>query len=204
MKNQENFFIIENDDYIVDFVGKVAYKRKTFTRFLELEKCRKQKILQEVTFLKTSFFEEYNDTLEKINDILDENDNFVKLHLVTKEDLISSKNFSENNLKSLQKMKSSFCIPENYINLDIKNETMKLLTDQKERNRASYEFEIFEKRNLLIIPRIAKFIVDVCKKRNIILGIGRGSSVASFVLYKIGLHRINPLIYDISFSEFLE
>ena len=41
------------------------------------------------------------------------------------------------------------------------------------------------------------------RKNNIVWGVGRGSSVASFVLFLIGVHKINSLYYDISIDEFL-
>jgi len=37
----------------------------------------------------------------------------------------------------------------------------------------------------------------------VIWGVGRGSSVASFVLYKLGVHRINSLHYNLDVGEFL-
>jgi DNA polymerase III alpha subunit len=37
----------------------------------------------------------------------------------------------------------------------------------------------------------------------IIWGVGRGSSVASYVLYKLGVHRIDSMYYDLDPQEFL-
>jgi DNA polymerase III alpha subunit len=42
------------------------------------------------------------------------------------------------------------------------------------------------------------------RDNNIVWGVGRGSSIASFVLYLIGIHRINSLYYDLSINEFLK
>ena len=52
--------------------------------------------------------------------------------------------------------------------------------------------------------RYLKFLVDTMRKHNIIWGVGRGSSVASFVLFLLGIHRINSLYYDLSIDEFLK
>jgi len=41
------------------------------------------------------------------------------------------------------------------------------------------------------------------KNNNIVYGVGRGSSVASFVLFLLGVHRINSLFYDLPIEEFL-
>ena len=37
----------------------------------------------------------------------------------------------------------------------------------------------------------------------IVWGVGRGSSVASFCLFLIGVHKINPMIYNLDYTEFL-
>jgi DNA polymerase III alpha subunit len=37
----------------------------------------------------------------------------------------------------------------------------------------------------------------------VIWGVGRGSSVASFVLYKLGVHRVDSLYYNLDINEFL-
>jgi DNA polymerase III alpha subunit len=49
-----------------------------------------------------------------------------------------------------------------------------------------------------------KYLVDTMRKNNIVWGVGRGSSVASFVLFLIGIHRINSLYYQLSIDEFLK
>jgi len=41
------------------------------------------------------------------------------------------------------------------------------------------------------------------RNNHVIWGVGRGSSVASYVLYKLGVHRIDSLFYDLSVDEFL-
>jgi DNA polymerase III alpha subunit len=41
------------------------------------------------------------------------------------------------------------------------------------------------------------------RKHNIVWGVGRGSSVASYVLYLIGVHKINSMYYDLDIEEFL-
>jgi DNA polymerase III alpha subunit len=49
-----------------------------------------------------------------------------------------------------------------------------------------------------------KYLVDTMRAHNVVWGVGRGSSVASFVLYKMGVHRINSLYYDLDPAEFLK
>jgi DNA polymerase-3 subunit alpha len=48
-----------------------------------------------------------------------------------------------------------------------------------------------------------KYLVDTLRKNNIVWGVGRGSSTASFVLYKLGIHKIDALHYNLDIAEFL-
>ena len=47
------------------------------------------------------------------------------------------------------------------------------------------------------------YLVDFMRENNIVWGVGRGSSVASYVLYLIGVHRIDSIQYDLDWREFL-
>jgi DNA polymerase III alpha subunit len=51
--------------------------------------------------------------------------------------------------------------------------------------------------------RYLKYMVDTLRANNIVWGVGRGSSVASFVLYLLGVHRINSIYYNLDIAEFL-
>lgn len=99
---------------------------------------------------------------------------------------------------------NDWLIPNEYLTMDIEEYILSLSNSLDETIRIKHELEIFKKRDLLIFLRISKFLVDIFKYKDIVYGVGRGSSVASFILYKIGVHRINSLEYDIDFSEFLE
>jgi DNA polymerase-3 subunit alpha len=59
-------------------------------------------------------------------------------------------------------------------------------------------------RDLFPLLRYLKYLVDTMRNNNVVWGVGRGSSVASFVLYKMGVHRINSLYYDLDPAEFLK
>jgi DNA polymerase III alpha subunit len=41
------------------------------------------------------------------------------------------------------------------------------------------------------------------RANNIVWGVGRGSSVASYVLFLIGIHKVDSLYYDLPIEEFL-
>ena len=61
----------------------------------------------------------------------------------------------------------------------------------------------YRARNMLDLLRWLKYFVDNCSKNNVVWGIGRGSSVASYVLYLIGVHNIDSIKYNLDWHEFL-
>jgi len=59
-------------------------------------------------------------------------------------------------------------------------------------------------RELIDLLRYLKYFVDTMRANGVVWGLGRGSSVASYVLYLIGVHRINSMYYDLDIGEFLK
>jgi DNA polymerase III alpha subunit len=49
-----------------------------------------------------------------------------------------------------------------------------------------------------------KYLVDTLRKNKIIWGVGRGSSVASYVLYLIGVHKVDSIKYNLPIEEFFK
>ena len=66
------------------------------------------------------------------------------------------------------------------------------------------ELEAFTRRGMHTLLRYMIYLVDFMRENNIVWGVGRGSSVASYVLYLIGVHRIDSIQYDLDWREFLE
>ena len=103
---------------------------------------------------------------------------------------------------------NTYIIPEHYRNLDVRDYVGKLVQtsgDSAEAVKARVEMELteFEARKLFPVLRIMIYIIETMRKNNLVWGIGRGSSVASYVLYLIGVHRINSLYYNLDVGEFL-
>ena len=55
----------------------------------------------------------------------------------------------------------------------------------------------------LLFVKYLKYLVDTMRDNQVIWGVGRGSSVASYVLYLIGIHKIDSMYYDLPINEFL-
>jgi len=77
-------------------------------------------------------------------------------------------------------------------------------TTDEQRDRVSLELELFIKNNMLDVLYYCKYLVDTMREHKILWGVGRGSSVASYVLYLIGIHKIDSLKYNLDIQEFLK
>lgn len=94
-------------------------------------------------------------------------------------------------------------MPEEYKVLDIAEHVLSLCDTQEQLQRAGQELLMFQERNLFDLLRYLKYLVDTLRHNQVIWGVGRGSSVASYVLYLLGVHRVDSMFYDLDPAEFL-
>lgn len=102
-----------------------------------------------------------------------------------------------------RKNQTHWFMPEKYKEMDIADWVLKQCKHEAEFQRVAQELMMFQDRNLFDMLKFLKYLVDTMRANNIVWGVGRGSSVASYVLYLIGVHHINSLYYDIDIAEFL-
>lgn len=110
---------------------------------------------------------------------------------------LSLEEFDNNN-------QANWYMPTEYKELDIAKYVLDQCTSEAELQRAGEELIMFQERNMFVLLQYLKYLVDTMRKNNIVWGVGRGSSVASFVLFLLGVHRINSLYYDLSIDEFIK
>lgn len=123
-------------------------------------------------------------------------DNFPKLETYTFPDISLIKFDSIN--------QESWLMPHDYKEFDIAKYVLEKCNSESELQRAGQELLLYQERNMFPLLRYLKYLVDTMRKNNIVWGVGRGSSVSSFVLFLIGVHRINSLHYDLNINEFLK
>lgn len=101
-------------------------------------------------------------------------------------------------------LQNKWFIPEEYLDFDIAKFVLDLCQTEEELQRAGTELILFQEREMFPLLRYLKYLVDTMRSKNIVWGVGRGSSVSSYVLFLLGVHRINSLYYDLSIDEFLK
>ena len=94
-------------------------------------------------------------------------------------------------------------MPDGYKQLDIAEYVLSLCTTQEELQRCGTELLMYQDRNLFNLLRYLKYLVDTMKENNIIWGVGRGSSVSSYILYKMEVHKVDSMFYNLDVGEFL-
>ena len=94
-------------------------------------------------------------------------------------------------------------MPDEYKHMDIYSWVEQRCNTHDEVARIDEEFIAYEEKGLLDLLRYMVYLVDFMRENNIVWGVGRGSSVASYVLYIIGVHRINSIQYGLDWREFL-
>jgi DNA polymerase III alpha subunit len=71
-------------------------------------------------------------------------------------------------------------------------------------DRLLKEIALFQQYEMIPVLRAMKYVVDTLRSNGVVWGVGRGSSVASYVLHLIGVHKIDPIKYDIPIEEFFK
>lgn len=94
--------------------------------------------------------------------------------------------------------------PEPFKNMDVEEFIFSLSKSQVEDERIALELSMFGERNLYPLLRHIIFLVDYFRKNNILWGVGRGSSVSSYVLFLIGIHKIDSIKYGLAIEDFLK
>jgi len=102
-----------------------------------------------------------------------------------------------------RRLQQTWHMPAQYRDMDIAQYVLSLCNTDAELQRCGQELLLYQERNLFDLLRFLKYLVDTMTDNRVIWGVGRGSSVASYVLYKLEVHRIDSMFYDLDPREFL-
>ncbi len=113
-----------------------------------------------------------------------------------------------------EKISFDWNIPDGYKSLDVEqyvmNEAAKKLSRysgidlDKRLNRLKEELKEYKSRDLFPVVQTLIYIIDQFKNNNIVWGVGRGSSCASYVLYILDVHSVDVIKYNIPLIEFFK
>lgn len=103
-----------------------------------------------------------------------------------------------------QKCAEEWIFPVIYQQIDVKSWLLDKCITQKEIDRVNEEYALYEERDLIMLLRLFIFLVDYMRENNFVWGVGRGSSVSSYILYLIGVHRVDSLRYRLDIRDYLK
>ena len=104
---------------------------------------------------------------------------------------------------SLPKIKWN--IPSEYLERNIGKELIQEATQISPESveRIKEELLLYEERDMIPLLQTLLYVRDQMIEKKVVWGVGRGSSVASYVLYLMGIHLVDSLKYGLSIKEFL-
>lgn len=94
-------------------------------------------------------------------------------------------------------------MPDDYCP-DLLQNLYDMCSTDEQRDRVTQELELFVKHGMVDLLYYMKYLIDTLRLNNIVWGVGRGSSVASYVLFLIGVHKVDSLKYNLDIGEFLK
>lgn len=101
-------------------------------------------------------------------------------------------------------LQSDWFMPDNYKTMDIEQYIIDLTPDNCTcLLRVREELTEYKKRNMLNLLRWLVYFVDNCTDHNVVWGVGRGSSVSSYVLYLLNVHSVDSIQYNLDWHDFL-
>ena len=143
-----------------------------------------------------SIFIDNPDIISQFNKAIDKNaDNIAKLCSLSKIDLP----ISEFDILNQRDWK----MPKDYFPNLIEH-LYGLCKTKEQTDRVTQELELFIQYKMFDLLFFLKYLVDTMRNNNVVWGVGRGSSVASYILYLIGVHKIDSIKYNLDIKEFLK
>jgi DNA polymerase III alpha subunit len=135
-------------------------------------------------------------TVDQFNQALSENADSISRLEIYQEPSITLSEFDKNN-------QDRWFMPKEYRDLNIIEWMLDHTTNEEEYQRVVSELELFIQHDMLVVLNYLKYLVDTMRSNNIVWGVGRGSSVASYCLYLLGVHKVNSIKYELDIKEFL-
>jgi len=139
----------------------------------------------------------------QVEDSLEYNRSVAELHAEL--DLLDSYHNIDMSVEEFDRvLQTNWHMPQEYRELDIAEYVLGLCQQEHELQRVGQELLLYQERDLFDLLRYLKYLVDTLRKNNVVWGVGRGSSVASYVLFLLGVHKIDSLYYNLDIDEFLK
>lgn len=145
----------------------------------------------------STLFEPSQD-IEKFNHAVKINyDNFKQISTYKEDPNLSKELFDESN-------QCDWFMPKEYQSFPMEQWLLDQCRTEQEKNRVHEELTLFIQHGMFDVLFYLKYLIDTMRENHIVWGVGRGSSVASYVLFLIGVHKVDSIKYKLDINEFLK
>lgn len=151
----------------------------------------------------------YQDKWNNIKDCKVASDKFVsKYHQIIEDNKETFEQFDTTEFKDDQdgydqQNRLNWFMPNEYKNFDIEGFVLGQCNTPEQKQRVEYELALYKSHAMMDVLQFLKYMVDTLRKNNIVWGVGRGSSVSSYVLYLLNVHKVDSIKYNLDPTEFL-
>ena len=101
-------------------------------------------------------------------------------------------------------LQSDWYMPNEYKQMNVEEHVRNLTNTPEEKIRVEEELILYRKYNVLNVLKFLVYLIDTMRSNNIVWGVGRGSSVSSYVLYLLGVHKVDSIKYGLDITDFLK
>lgn len=171
--------------------------------------------------IKTNMYGQAILSSENLRDLLLQGRNISHLNVVTDEDIELFEKYQAELLGETitfigapeeiltfdefhERCADEWIFPVIYQEIDVKKWLLNKCKTQEEIDRVILEYSLYQERDLIMLLRLFIYLVDYMRKNKFVWGVGRGSSVSSYILYLIGVHRVNSLKYGFDIKDYLK
>lgn len=115
-------------------------------------------------------------------------------------------------LKTTDERKNNWFYPSKYGEIDLNKYFLDLLEKESldiskkmlYTERVNREVNLYKEKNMEKFLRFCIYFSDVMREKNFVVGVGRGSSCASYLLYLLRVHLVDSVKYSLDIKEFLK
>ena len=101
-------------------------------------------------------------------------------------------------------LQSDWYMPDEYKQMNVEDHIRSLAKTTEEKTRVEEELVLYRKYNVLNVLKFLVYLIETMRDNNIVWGVGRGSSVCSYVLYLLGVHKVDSIKYGLDITDFLK
>ena len=150
-------------------------------------------------------YQGYDISKVKVNDDRVEKYNFIVNDLALDWPVIKKLNEIDITVEDYDRaLQSDWYMPDEYKNINVTDHIKSLATTDEEKQRVDEELQLYVKYNLLNVLKFLVYLISVMREHDIVWGVGRGSSVSSYVLYLLGVHKVDSIKYGLNINDFLK